>query len=209
MMLGVTRQLIGLEWCGSTANPAHCFRYCGSIGPLELGDATKDRFAQIGNVLAEAFDLRGLFGVDAIVAGEDVWPLEVNPRYTASVEVLERALGIRAVELHVAALGSPPKACPPTVQAAKYEPARRGKAILFATAATIVSCGFAEWCQQQNVNGEWPTVADIPAAGTPIAPGQPIATVLAAGRDEPALLARLKSLAKSAYGKFSAQHAKA
>ena len=43
-----------------------------------------------------AFGLVGLFGVDLILRDGEPWPVEVNPRYTASVEVLELALGTSA-----------------------------------------------------------------------------------------------------------------
>jgi predicted ATP-grasp superfamily ATP-dependent carboligase len=226
-LLGVTRQLIGLDWCGLPADAAHRFRYCGSIGPLRLNSATANRFARIGDVLAEAFDLRGLFGVDAIVAGgdlaagrSDVWPLEVNPRYTASVEVLERALGIRSIALHVAAFGGLPCATGSASvsmgadrrAAAAAEPVAHGgladrlddarpccgKAILFACSDIIVGLKFPACCARRNSNCAWPTMADIPAAGSSIRAGQPVVTVLASGANEAAVLAKLKSSAELA-----------
>ena len=48
-------------------------------------------------MLADRFELSGLFGVDFILDGDQVWTLEVNPRYTASVEIVERATGIHAI----------------------------------------------------------------------------------------------------------------
>ena len=54
-------------------------------------------------MLAAEFDLVGLFGVDFIDDGEQLWPIEINPRYTASVEILERACRFSAVAWHVAA----------------------------------------------------------------------------------------------------------
>ena len=131
-LLGVTRQLIGLDWCGLTESAAHRFRYCGSIGPLRLAPALESRFEQLGNALADAFDLQGLFGVDAILANDEIWPVEVNPRYTASVEILERALGIRSIALHVAACGGDGPPSPPSVQPEDERRACCGKAILFA-----------------------------------------------------------------------------
>ena len=38
--------------------------------------------------------------MDAIQSGGQVVPLEVNPRYTASVEVIERVSGLQAIALH-------------------------------------------------------------------------------------------------------------
>ena len=195
-LLGVTRQLIGVDWCGLPERPSHRFRYCGSIGPLPLSAAITNRFEQLGNALADAFDLRGLFGVDAIVAEDgEVWPVEVNPRYTASVEILERALGIRAIALHVAACGGRCPLAVPSVQRSDEGTMCCGKAILFAARDTTVGPEFSDWCADQNRGGGWPSLADIPAGGTSIRAGQPIVTILAAGPNEAAVLATLKLLA--------------
>jgi predicted ATP-grasp superfamily ATP-dependent carboligase len=196
-LLGITRQLIGLDWCGLTESAAHRFRYCGSIGPLQLAPALESRCEELGNVLADAFDLQGLFGVDAILANGDVWPVEVNPRYTASVEILERALGIRSIALHVSACGGDGPTSPPSVQPENEPPLCCGKAILFARSDTIVAPEFPDWCIGQNRGRPWPTIADIPPSGTMIRPGQPIVTVFADGTDEPSVVAKLKLLAKS------------
>ncbi|MBX7072109.1 MAG: ATP-grasp domain-containing protein [Pirellulales bacterium] len=109
-LLGVTRQLVGANWCcvGAAAvdRPDWSgtpFRYCGSIGPLPIDDALRDQFTRIGHCLAAEFDLIGLFGVDAIIRAGEVWPVEVNPRYSASAEVLERAQGVSMIGAHVAA----------------------------------------------------------------------------------------------------------
>ena len=97
-LLGITQQLIGTPWTGTTG-----FRYAGSLGPLPVPDAVTDQFRALGNCVAAEFALSGLFGIDAILAEATVWPVEVNPRYTASVEVLERALGLAAIAHHVRA----------------------------------------------------------------------------------------------------------
>lgn len=94
-LLGVTEQLIGVPWLHAGG-----FHYCGSIGPLLLPASQQGHFARLGQVLAEGFGLRGLFGVDCVLHDGVPWPVEVNPRYTASVEVIERATGIAALALH-------------------------------------------------------------------------------------------------------------
>jgi predicted ATP-grasp superfamily ATP-dependent carboligase len=95
-LLGATRQLVGESWTGASG-----FRYCGSIGPLPLDERLHTSLARLGDCLAGEFKLRGLVGVDFLLSGQTVWPIEVNPRYTASVEVLERSLGIAAISWHV------------------------------------------------------------------------------------------------------------
>jgi predicted ATP-grasp superfamily ATP-dependent carboligase len=205
-LLGITRQLIGLDWCGLTERAAHRFRYCGSIGPLQLAPALESRFEQLGNVLAGAFDLQGLFGVDAISADGEIWPVEVNPRYTASIEILERALRIRSIALHVAACGgeSPPSS--PSVQPENERTTCCGKAILFASNDVIVAPRFPDWCANQNRDRHWPAIADIPAAGTIVRSGQPIVTVLADGSDDSTVVAKLKSLANLVTNEINARN---
>ncbi len=198
MLLGVTKPLSGLDWCGLPTDRAHQFRYCGSVGPISLTPELVEAFQRIGDVLAGEFDLVGLFGVDAILADDDVWPVEVNPRYTASVEVLERAVGIRSISLHVAACERE------EIAAAPFE--RRkfcGKAILFAERGRMISQEFFAWCRQLNHRGDWPAVADSPSPGTLVLAGQPIVTVLAEAASETEVLQSLRSLAAAAYGKFA------
>ncbi len=97
-LLGITRQLVGEAWLG-----ANGFKYAGSIGPWPVSDMALATITRIGRVIAEAFELLGLFGVDLVIDGDKVWTIEVNPRYTASVEIVERAMGICAVALHASA----------------------------------------------------------------------------------------------------------
>lgn len=220
-LLGVSRQLLGLEWCGLSAGPTDQFRYCGSIGPLRLASGVERQLTQIGAAVTAAFGLHGIFGIDAIIAGADVgrleveepidgevWPIEVNPRYTASVEVLERALGLRAIALHVAACGGDAVGLPPSVQPPDTHPRVCGKAILFAKHDTIVADGFSDWCGRQNRNHDWPRSADIPAPGTQIPARQPIATVLAGGTRSLSVMAELQALACEALARCGGSRCK-
>src|SRR5262249_21716166 len=49
-LLGVTRQLLGLDWLHTSG-----FRYCGSIGPRELPEAAESTLTNIGLALAAVF----------------------------------------------------------------------------------------------------------------------------------------------------------
>ncbi|HEV7226192.1 MAG TPA: ATP-grasp domain-containing protein [Pirellulales bacterium] len=182
-LLGVTEQLLAAEQPSEGA-----FRYAGSLGPLPLSEDRRRLFDQIGTVLAREFMLTGLFGVDCIAAGETIWPVEVNPRYTASIEVLERASGLAAIAWHVAACRQ--NALPP---AAPMAAAGRwfGKAILYAASDLQASPEAAEemlGCPQAS---DWPAVGDVPAAGARFAAGQPVLTVFADGADRESLLESL------------------
>jgi predicted ATP-grasp superfamily ATP-dependent carboligase len=172
VLLGVTRQLIGQPWLFAAP-----FQYCGSIGPLLLANDTTGRFAALGEVCAAAFALRGLFGIDCILRDGIPYPVEINPRYTASVEVLERALGFRALALHqqpILAPGRPPPNRSPTGQAAVA-----GKAILFAV-NTVTVPARGPWSSAIDRSGsEPPDFGDIPHSGQSVDKGQPVMTLFA------------------------------
>ncbi len=183
VLLGVTEQLVGCEWTG--AGP---FTYCGSIGPAPLSARLQAQIEAIGVCFAREFSLQGLFGVDGIVAGEAFWTVEVNPRYTASVEVLERAMGISALRLHVEACWG---GVLPGEEAVRQHFARRtlqwcGKAVLYVRADVTVGERFHHWLCEQNGAQDWPGAADIPHARSTIARRHPVTTLfsVAATRDE-------------------------
>ena len=126
----------GTPWTG-----AGRFQYAGSIGPLPTNPDLQRQLLQLGSRLAQAFGLIGLFGVDAILAGNTAWPVEVNPRLPASAEILERSLGLNAIACHMDACQngnikiseiqsdfSPPN----------EGPRSHGKAILYAACDTII-----------------------------------------------------------------------
>lgn len=64
------------------------FAYQGSIYRQHGMSADWDRGVwQLGEVLRSEFQLKGFFGVDLIVNAEGVFVVEVNPRWTASMEL--------------------------------------------------------------------------------------------------------------------------
>jgi uncharacterized protein len=164
-LLGVTRQLVGVRALGGVG-----FRYGGNIaGPSGLLLSE-----QAGRVLADAvaaitrqFGLRGLNGVDFIVSRGVPHILEINPRYTASMELFEELSGSSLFDLHLEALerGRLPR----------HPLAARGflaKGILYASHRVV-------W--------PWPggfermDVRDRPVQGETIEPGQPVCTLVVSG----------------------------
>ncbi len=209
-LLGVTRQLIGPAWAG-----AEGFRYAGSVGPLVLEDDVRQTFVALGQHLSTRFELRGLFGVDAILCDGQVWTLEVNPRYTASVEILERATNVSALACHLAAcrdgrlpadgMGSMCSAATP--RSTNSGTRCHGKVILYAQCDLIVPEAFATFAEQRiaetNDNGsDGPPLADIPAAGTAVPAGWPITTLFASGEDQRAAITALQVLAAEVRERF-------
>jgi uncharacterized protein len=167
-MVGMTRQLVGEAWLAAPP-----FRYCGSVGPVE----PMKNVAALGEVLADRLGLRGLYGVDGIVREGEFWPVELNPRYTASVEVLERATGVRALALYSAILGGGSLVLPHFAPGFGAEGnGIVGKAILYARkGVTFPPDG--PWSHAPN------DFADLPHPYSVIDSGHPILTLFASDAD--------------------------
>jgi predicted ATP-grasp superfamily ATP-dependent carboligase len=178
VLLGATRQLVG-----EPTFHAKPFHYCGSVGPMAISRAAEQRCEAIGATLASEFGLMGLFGVDAILRGDEVWPVEVNPRYTASMEIVEHALQSPLFGWHRDACTSGALPAAEWIRGLREQVAGvLAKAVLFAP-CDLVAPDLAEYLSPTLADsGAWPLplIADIPPSDTPIAAGQPILTVFAA-----------------------------
>lgn len=172
LLLGVTRQLVGETWLH-----ARPFGYCGSMGPLFLQGRLRLGLERLGCTLAAGCGLRGLFGVDFILADGVPWPVEINPRYTASVEVHEYATGIQALALHRSVFEN---GVIPDVKCDRPN-AVVGKAILYAM-EDLAFPAKGPWLsvlEQPGPIDEIRDFADIPHGGERIPRGRPILTLLA------------------------------
>lgn len=166
--LGISRQLAGLSEFGATG-----FQYCGSIlsHPADLFDrgvAVAANAHALAVAVAHDYDLVGLNNVDFIAKDGVAVPVEVNPRWSASVELVERAHGFSMFGLHADACSRgtlPDDRLPLCLRRAV------GKAIVFAR-ANLVAQRTREWLWSRDV-------ADVPRPGSVIRRGDPICTVFA------------------------------
>ena len=160
------------------------FHYVGSTGPVDLSHNLVNQWIHIGKVVARRAALVGLFGVDAVVVGrggeQTVYPIEVNPRYTASVEIIERALDCSPLRQHVDACRGLLEN--PFGSESAWQPKLRwGKRIRYARRSLV----FDQECLSRL--GTRPTgvshwlVADTPTLNTKINQQAPILTTIAAG----------------------------
>lgn len=189
-LLGATTQLAGVDWLRAAP-----FHYCGSVFRETVGPGIREALERIGNALTGVFNIRGLFGVDCILRDGVPYPVEVNPRYTASVEVLEYASGTSLLAQHRAVFEPTSQRLAFRARPALPDPV--GKAILFAKGdLTFPSDG--PWMPTLRTPGDiWdlPAFADIPHAGERIEKGKPILTFFARGPTEAAVLAALQATA--------------
>lgn len=68
----------------------HPFVYSGSVGPI-YEDRISDAAQRVGNRFVESTGFLGPFNLDFIDDGNQVWLLEINPRWSASMEIIELA----------------------------------------------------------------------------------------------------------------------
>jgi uncharacterized protein len=168
VVLGLSRQLIGRPELGSRG-----FQYCGSVLEGQAAALFPDQAelleqaSVLASTVAREFHLVGMNGIDFIAHGGVLYPIEVNPRFSASMELVERAAGLSIFEIHAAACdGRLPTSRP-------LGPLIHGKAIVFARRSLIIG--------DSDLGNEPECLADLPHIGEHIERGRPICTVLAQG----------------------------
>jgi predicted ATP-grasp superfamily ATP-dependent carboligase len=172
VVIGLTEQLIGRRELG-----ARGFAWCGNILPLTLPPDERilvlETVERMAAQLTRHFGLRGVNGIDLVIADgcPHIFLLEVNPRYTASMELVERAYGLNVFSLHLEALGGQL----PDFSLAEHLHSQGlyvGKGIVYARQAVTMP-DTAEWAMRDR--------RDVPFPGERIEAGHPVCTVLAEG----------------------------
>ncbi len=186
--LGVSRALAGDARFGDVAGG---FRYCGSmlVAPEE---PLFGRACRLAATVTAAFGLVGVNGIDFVARRAVPYAVEVNPRYCASMELVERARGISIFDVHARACAGELPDLEHTRPAADVV----GKAIVYAR-EDVVPEGTARWLADDDVR-------DVPAPGEGIARGHPICTVFARGRSVTSCGAALAARARTVYRSLDA-----
>jgi predicted ATP-grasp superfamily ATP-dependent carboligase len=191
LFLGASLQLAGTSWLHAAP-----FHYAGNVGPLPLSAESREAFQRLGDALAARGGLRGIFGVDCLLAEGVPWTIEVNPRYTASVEVWEYATRRPVLTLHREAfesersgkerpeIGQSPGTCV-------------GKAIYYAKQAVTIprQVPWAVPTLEQIREFVVPPFADLPSPGDRIEAGHPVLTILVQSTSVEDCLRKLQSRA--------------
>ncbi|MBN1568447.1 MAG: ATP-grasp domain-containing protein [Acidobacteria bacterium] len=183
VVIGITEQLVGMHQFGSKD-----FGYCGNILPLpeslipELGKTILEQVRRAAAFLVREYRLRGVNGIDFILNGDRVYLTEVNPRYSASMELIERAYKLPIFNLHAQSIldGLLPAFM---LEAALNAGEFFGKSILYAEKNAIVP-DTSGWFDRD--------IKDIPLSNERLRVGNPICTVLASRPTYQETLASLK-----------------
>jgi predicted ATP-grasp superfamily ATP-dependent carboligase len=180
VLLGLTEQLVGQRVFGATG-----FHYCGNLvppplPPEELATLLQEMRAIVSH-LTTTFGLRGLNGLDFIWHAGRAWTIEVNPRPSASLELLDLAYGLCVFDAHVRSFsGQLPDF--ELEQALTKGPAV-GKAILYAPHDVSVG-DTSNWARRG--------IRDIPHPGEQIKHRHPVCTILTTASTPLACLRQLQ-----------------
>lgn len=176
-------------WYRWTSAPTP-FAYCGNVGPAEVSHRVRQTLDTWGAALYNHHPWQGWLQVDWIVTDQDFcWLLEINPRWSQSMELLE------SMTLASASSPLPPRSwvrClldgelpEPISESARQT--RVGKLILYADRDLTVGEGAGTWMWEGRWNRErepalvhlqTPVCADIPEIGANIPQGAPICSVI-------------------------------
>ncbi|MEM7316540.1 MAG: ATP-grasp domain-containing protein [Planctomycetota bacterium] len=162
------------------------FLYAGSIGPVATTQHETAEWLRLGEIATDAFDLLGVFGIDAIVdPASDIVPIEINPRFTASMELIDIAWNTSVAQQHIDAycgVNHP-------VNHEPCENATMAKLIVYANSPTHISRTLhRELLDGSSFSSTGIQIADVPVAGSEIPPGSPICTLLVPSGQMPDVL---------------------
>jgi predicted ATP-grasp superfamily ATP-dependent carboligase len=192
--LGVSRQLVGEDAFGASG-----YRYCGSIlaaaGEAQDDEALVHAACALARAVAAEFELVGVNGIDFVECGGVPYAIEVNPRWSGSMELVERAYDLSVFGAHAAACaaGALPEF---DLVRARNGAGAIGKAVVFARRDVAVG-DTREWLEDASVR-------DVPHPGERIRAGRPVCTVFAADRNGAACHAALVRRAERVYDQLAA-----
>jgi predicted ATP-grasp superfamily ATP-dependent carboligase len=216
--LGMSWQLVGEDAFGAAG-----YKYCGNIF-MAAGDtrgaddeSLMNHACALSRVAAEEFSLVGVNGIDFVARGSIAYAIEVNPRWSASMELVERAYGLSVFSAHAGACAS--GVLPEFDLAAARRGARAvGKAVVFARRDVVVGDTRA-WLSLSAGTGESvgpalpvapalpaheiAEIRDVPHPGERILAGRPVCTVFASGSDGAGCHAALVQRADRVYGELA------
>ncbi len=164
---GKTAQLIGFNQQLVAPTSDMPYRFAGAVGGIDLPAQAQQQFCHAAQQLTAAMGLRGINSLDAILEGETLWVLELNPRLSATFHLYPNLFAAHMQDC----AGDLTNFSPQRTSA-------KAQLILYADEAVEIPIDFA-----------WPDwVADIPsvadnASSVKIAQNDPICTVLAEGEN--------------------------
>ncbi len=180
VLLGITRQLTGDKRFNQQG-----FLYGGLIYPFVVDSSIEEKLIRFGQKVFKESGIAGIWGADFIFDGKSIWLLEINPRFTASLELIALEHKIDVVGMQRDALAGIVPAVPPSCSVAV-----RGTVVCYAK-RNLIFRNPQKWFD----NG----ARDIPHEGSFIKKGEPILSLYSKAKSEEEVFSRLEPLARELY----------
>ena len=178
-------------WEPDLKSPRKDYTYRGSYGPIQLSSGHIENLQRFAQLVHNESGILGLWQADFLDHEGELTLLEINPRWSASMDILDLCLDLRLVKMHYACISA-------KMSQAKFErfsthaskraktptKARLYKSIVYARAPFTVSQTQSDTWWLNRWQGDLNSVknriqfADIPCAGADIGNGHPILTVM-------------------------------
>ncbi|MDH5391027.1 MAG: ATP-grasp domain-containing protein [Candidatus Bathyarchaeota archaeon] len=176
--LTLNEQLLGVNELGQEEP----FGYCGNVVPLVTTRSVMNRCKNTAERITSHFGLIGSNGIDFVISKEGIpYVVEVNPRFQATLECVERVLGINMVEAHM-------KACLQGIL-----PIIVKKTAVFCTRLIL-------FAPQRSIIPDFSVfeeVRDIPIPEVIIEKGEPVCSIVREGADRNSSLRKARIIAES------------
>lgn len=173
-VLSVFEQWIGDRRFGASSP----FQYCGNAGPIFLPAPAQTQLQKIVDAVVPASGASGLLGIDLVLDGERLVPVEFNPRPTASCELLERWTGHSVIPAHLTALSG--DGLPGWAATAQTGRGALGKAIVCVPPGQALAID-RELHGVLMERARAGSAADIPRPDSVHPPGAPLLTLFGSG----------------------------
>ncbi|MBD3230095.1 MAG: ATP-grasp domain-containing protein [Candidatus Lokiarchaeota archaeon] len=95
-IISVNEQLIGMKEAGAP----YPFAYCGNIIPANLSKKVIKKVKKNSKQLLEKLNLHGINGMDLKIDGNDLYFMEINPRFPGTIEIIEMMTQTNIIDIH-------------------------------------------------------------------------------------------------------------
>jgi len=194
------------------------YSYRGSVGPIELPPRIQQQLDRFGETVRREVGHRGLWQADFIISDDRLSLLEINPRWSASMELLDAiaprsTLGkdgletrSRLVEWHVHSLGESPVSLKPNAASpASTTGSTIGKCIIYAQRDQRIDEQLLESWWKNRWHGSVQELdtcvryADIPSTPATIDRGYPILSCFASGNSFGSIVNQFRNAASDIF----------
>ena len=162
-VIAITKQILGEKFLGAASN----FLYCGNVIPFNVNDKIYEEIERISNEITKKFQLKGINGMDFILTDDDLYLIEVNPRFPGTMELIESLLNKNLFYEHV--------------KSSKF-----GKISQYNPRISKIGIKFIVYAQKDFIVRNLKQIQgihDIPRPGTHLKKGDPICSILLIGND--------------------------